>query len=403
MLNREWKKRNFLQVFIVIVLILNLGFTAFLGYKVIYDDNAKSEPLITNGADQDKNISINDSLNQFISNSNYNIESDLSQLVNQVSPSVVTVVTNSRIRDYFTDEITEVETGVGTGFFISEDGLLITNEHVVCGASKNEVTIIDSQKQKYKITSIQRDPIQDIAIIKVGVTEPVPYLKFINHNDQIEIGQGVIAVGNPLGINPGSVTSGIISGLDRNITAQGECDNRFTSKQYEGVLQTDAAINSGNSGGPLINLKGEVVGVNTATSSSANNISYAIPAQGIIRIIDRYIKNNGELKFPYIGVKHRMIDSNLSVSNEIPYGAYIVDIVEGSPADKSGLKKGDIITSINDKEVNFSLQTTLNRYFDPGDEVELSIFRPIKEIDFSSEDIKPIGREVKIKVVLGEQ
>jgi serine protease Do len=299
---------------------------------------------------------------------------------------------------------TETQQGIGTGFFVSEDGLLVTNEHVVCDSiNPSNVTIVTSENKTYSVQSIASDPFQDIAILKVDTKgDKISPLKFANSNSNLEPGQDVIAVGNPLGVNPGSVTRGIISGLGRNVSAQGNCQNKAVEKDYEGVIQTDAAINQGNSGGPLINLNGEVVGVNSATSTDANNISYAVPFQRVVRLLERYQNKNGKLTLPFLGVSYRMIDTNLATARGVPEGAFVMQVVAGGPADKVSIKRGDIITKLGDHKIDFSLQATLNQYFEPGQTVKAEVYRPNTTSLFGDE-VSVDGKTFTVDIVIGER
>lgn len=324
------------------------------------------------------------------------------ELVNKTAPAVVTVIGRSESRGLFSDQLLETQE-IGTGFFISEDGLLVTNEHVVCDARTSEnLSIVTAKGKTYQVDAFASDSTQDIAILKVNTGgDKVSTLKFANPDTQVVVGEDVIAIGNPLGTNPGSVTRGIISGVNRNITAAGQCGNRNTRKDYEGILQTDAAINSGNSGGPLINLNGEVIGVNSATSEGANNISYSIPFQRVLKLIDRYQKNNGRLTSPYIGIQYRMVDANRAKQYNVPAGALVSLVVRSGPAEAAGIKPGDIITKLGDKSIEFSLQTTLSQYFEPNQEINVELYRPAR-VNALGQDFDTGGKLTTVKLKIGE-
>lgn len=399
------KRRSALWVAEFFVLIIALiGFTSvgYLGWKYyktffngLGDTNRSSN-------------STNSNSTNFTSNVVFEPSGGVVDLVSKSAPSVVTVISKSdnRTPGDNTDDQTE---GVGTGFFVTEDGTLITNEHVVCGSPKAEtLSIITSDNKSYTVDSFVVDSVQDIAILKVNTNgDKVKALKFANVNSALMTGQDVIAIGNPLGTNPGSVTKGIISGLNRNISAQGSCLNKAVQKDYEGVIQTDAAINSGNSGGPLLNFNGEVIGVNSATSSGANNISYSVPFQRVLKILQRYQSNNGKLTFPFLGVQYTMIDPTLSQTSGLPIGALARSVVGSSAADKAGIQKGDIITKINDRNIEFSLQADLNQYFEPNQKVKIEIFRPSTLEPTGSTSIggkvKVQGKNLTLDVTIGEK
>lgn len=396
----EPKKRSNKKLWITLLVLPLLGLCAlftggagYLGYQY-YKENRGS---LLNGEDQPPTT-------DFTTQTIYTPTGDIIDLVKQVGPSVVTVVSKTQVSTLFSDESAEVQNGTGTGFFVSENGLLITNQHVVCDStSASNISIVTSQNKTYEVESFAADPTQDIAILKVKTNgEKVPFLKFANTSSQLLVGQDVLAIGNPLGVNPGSVTRGIVSGLGRNIQAQGQCGNRTTVKEYEGVIQTDAAINPGNSGGPLLNLKGEVIGVNSATSSNANNISYAVPFDRVVKLLNRYETGRGSLKFPYLGVQYTMIDPNAAKANDVPEGAFVRQVVAEGPAAKAGLRKNDIITKIGDKKIEFSLQSTLNQHFEPGQTVKVELYRPNITSLFGGE-VNLEGQTLTIDVVVGER
>lgn len=274
------------------------------------------------------------------------------------------------------------EMGGGTGFIIASDGLIATNKHVVSD-SEAEYTVLTNDGKKYSAKVLALDPLQDIAIIKIEANN-LPVLK-LGNSDSLEIGQTVIAIGNALGEFRNTVSSGIISGLLRTITASGG----GISEQLEDIIQTDAAINPGNSGGPLLNLYGEVIGMNTAVVQGAENIGFAIPINKVKRdLVD--IQTKGKIVYPFLGVRYVLVTKAIAESNKLPvdYGALITRgdnnepaITPDSAADKAGLKEGDIILELNGIKINEdnSLAKLLSRYR-PGDKVSLKILREGKEL-----------------------
>jgi len=336
-------------------------------------------------------------INNVISGQVFEAKGDIVNIVDKSSPAIVTVVVKSPQNNRNNLDLDERRTiGSGTGFFITNDGTLITNEHVVCGARAEDLLIVTSDQKNYTVSAVSVDSAQDVAIIRVKIgNDKVSSLKFANPESRLRPGQQVIAIGNPFGNNPGSVTTGIISGIDRNISATGSCGGALNeTKDYEGVIQTDAAINSGNSGGPLLNMNGEVIGVNSATLRGANNISYTVPYTTVLKILDRYYKNNNQIISPFIGVTHQIIDPSESRAVNLPAGAVVLSVQSGSPADKAGVKQGDVITKIGDKEVNFSLVATLNQYFEPGQKTTLTVFRP-------SENDRLKGQTLTLEITIG--
>jgi serine protease Do len=254
---------------------------------------------------------------------------------------------------------------IGSGFIVSDDGMIVTNKHVV-SSPQGKYQIVTSNDKKYEVKNIYRDPLNDVAIIKIDPKDnPDIELKAIDLGDSsgLMVGQYVAAIGTALGEFRNTVTTGIISGLGRGITA-GSPYEGFVER-LDNIIQTDAAINPGNSGGPLLNSKGQVIGVNTAVSSSGQNIGFAIP----INIIKDSLSNfneTGQFNRPYLGVAYRMISKDVAILNDLPEGAYVQSVVADSSADKAGIRRGDIIMRIDGKKV--------------GEENELSFFIREKKV-----------------------
>lgn len=270
------------------------------------------------------------------------------------------------------------EVGGGSGFIVSSDGLVVTNKHVVSEVDAS-YTVFMSTGKKYEATVVATSPVQDLALLKINATGlPVVAL---GDSDSIRIGQTAIAIGNPLGEFANTVSVGVVSGLARNIVAS---DGAGTAEQLEGVLQTDAAINPGNSGGPLINLRGEVIAINTAIVSDANGIGFAIPVNNIKRDI-RSVVQTGKIVVPFMGVHYVTITKEIVKQNNLPveYGALIQQsgsneaaVVPGSPAEKAGLREGDIILALDGVDITEkeSLVTRIQKY-SVGDVVKLLVLR----------------------------
>jgi serine protease Do len=278
------------------------------------------------------------------------------------------------------------QTGAGSGFFISSDGLVLTNKHVV-EDTEAKYTVLTQDGKKYDAKVLSVDPVNDLALVKVDIHN-APTLIFAD-SSKIEIGQRVIAIGNSLGQYSNTVTTGIVSGIGRNITAGGA----GVSEQLEGVIQTDAAINPGNSGGPLLNIYGQVVGVNTAIDQQGQLVGFAIPANDAKRSVDSYAKN-GKIVKPFLGVRYVIItptvkdQNNLTVDN----GAYVISgvdskgavspaVLPGSAADNAGIKEHDILTSVNGQQIdqNNSLASLIKQY-NPNDKLTVTILRDKKII-----------------------
>jgi Trypsin-like serine proteases, typically periplasmic, contain C-terminal PDZ domain len=245
------------------------------------------------------------------------------------------------------------EIGGGTGFIVSSDGLILTNKHVV--SDKNaSYTVYLNTGEKYEAKVLAVDPIDDIALIKIEAHN-LPTLT-LGDSDGIKVGQTVIAIGNALGEFRNTVSVGVVSGLSRSITASDASGNTET---IDNVIQTDAAINLGNSGGPLINLKGEVIGINTAIASGAENIGFAIPINRAKKAIESYQKF-GKITAPYIGIRYILINSAIQKQNNLPvdYGAWInagsskePAVISNSPAAQQDSKKAILFWNSMEKKL----------------------------------------------------
>ncbi len=284
------------------------------------------------------------------------------------------------------------EVGAGSGFFVSSDGLVLTNRHVVSDKAADYV-VITNEGKKYKSKVLALDPVQDLAIIKIqdpAATTPeaikFPAIK-IGNSDGIKIGQGAIAIGNALGEFTNTVSVGVVSGLGRSISAVQKGNGN--SENLEGIIQTDAAINLGNSGGPLLNLKGEVIGINTATAEGAQSIGFAIPINIAKRDIGQIIATN-KIVYPFLGVRYITVDDAAKEKYKlsVDYGALVIRgangeaaVTAGSAAQKAGIKEKDVILQINNDKVTSasSLRAILEKY-DPTDKITIKILRADKEI-----------------------
>ncbi|MCX6759093.1 MAG: trypsin-like peptidase domain-containing protein [Candidatus Nealsonbacteria bacterium] len=285
------------------------------------------------------------------------------------------------------------EVGGGTGFIVSDDGMILTNKHVVLD-TEADYTVLTNDGKSYPAKVLARDPVQDLAVIKIDqekiVNSPGNFTltKFpvvrLGDSDALQIGQTVIAIGNALGEFRNTVSVGVVSGLGRSITASGG----GLSETIEDVIQTDTAINQGNSGGPLLNLKGEVVGIDTAMVQGAQNIGFAIPINKAKKDIEQ-IKTLGKIVYPYLGVRYVLITEKIQEDNNllVSYGAWIIKgyqgesaVASGSAAEKAGLKEKDIILEFNEERITVenSLAKIIMKY-NPGDRVVLKILRNGKE------------------------
>ena len=306
--------------------------------------------------------------------------SAVSDAVKKVSPAVVSISSKQNITDVFGRTLEQ--TGGGTGFIITSDGLIATNKHVVSDANA-KYTVYTSDGKEYEAKVKALDSLNDFAVLKIEATG-LPVVD-LGDSDNVDVGQWVIAIGNALGEFQNTVTVGVVSAKDRKITASGGGE----SEQLSGLIQTDAAVNSGNSGGPLTNLKGQVVGITTATAENAQSLGFAIPINVVKKAIDS-IKKTGTIERPMIGVRYVLISKEIAKANSlsINHGAWIlrgtnvsdVAVIPGSPADKAGLKENDIITKINGEEIteDNSLTKILQKY-NVGDSIDLTVLRQGKE------------------------
>lgn len=266
---------------------------------------------------------------------------------------------------------------IGTGFVVDKSGLIITNQHVVSQLNQ-DYRVVTADGKSYEVEDIIIDDSNDIALLKINATDLVPLS--LGDSSKLKVGQLVIAIGTPLGEYAGSVTTGIISGLNRSVTTRSGSFWSQTSQQYDDVIQTDAAINPGNSGGPLLNSSGEVIGVNFATTSGADNISFALPANSVSKRLEEYRKF-GKFIRPYMGVEYRTITKlEEQYYQNVKAGALIIRVVSNSPASKGGLKKGDIITKFGDKAVDSALASMISDR-EVGEEIKLEVYRDGKMIE----------------------
>lgn len=288
-----------------------------------------------------------------------------------------------KIPDILVDKRGMVQIGGGSGFIVDAGGIILTNKHVISDA-KAEYTVVMNDGRKFPAEILSRDPINDVAIIRV----PIGNLATVNLGDttSLELGESVVAIGNALGIFKNTVSLGIVSGLSRSIAAQAEPN--APPQEMRGLVQTDAAINPGNSGGPLVTLDGLAVGINAALIFGAQNIGFAIPINAARRDLDD-IKKYGRIRRPLLGVRYMMIDENLKDKYKLPvnYGALIVGegpndhgVVKGGPADKVGIKEKDIVLELNSNKLDkdHPIQDFLEN-MPVGQQIELVVLRNDKK------------------------
>lgn len=274
--------------------------------------------------------------------------------------------------------------GGGSGFIISTDGLIVTNKHVV-NDPQAEYTVYLNDGRKFEAKVLARHPTDDLAIIKIKA-ENLPTLP-LGDSNKLKLGQFVIAIGNALGEFQNTVSFGVISGLKRTIIASDEQGN---VERLENLIQTDAAINFGNSGGPLINLKGEVIGVNTAMAGGAENVGFAIPIERAKKMLKEF-QTKGKIEIPFLGVYYLLVNDDIQKKLNLPvnYGAYLYRedksaIIPNSPAEKADLKDKDIILEIDGEKITYQnslAQLILKK--NVGQKVNLKILRENKTLNLS--------------------
>lgn len=316
--------------------------------------------------------------------------------VKKVQQAVVSIVFTKDVNlpNFFGFETpTQTQQGGGSGFILTSDGLIATNKHVanIDGA---QYTVIAQDGKKYDAKVVSVDPVTDFAILKIDAKN-LPVVDF-GDSDSLDIGQRVIAIGNALGEFQNSVTVGVVSGKERSLTASDTSGS--ASEALDGLLQTDAAINSGNSGGPLVNLRGQVIGINTATAAKgqAEGLGFAIPINSIKTAIDS-VKKTGKITRAYLGVRYTPVDQKIAAIKGMKDARGVLVIGSGnmaavekdSPADKAGIKEGDIILKINNDDINENtpLRSVLGKY-SPDQEISLTILKD--------------GKEENVKVRLGK-
>lgn len=312
------------------------------------------------------------------------VETAITQAVQNVGPAVVTVVATIPGQQTFFGP-TGDETSTGSGVFISADGYILTNNHVIEGAKQLQVIYADGSQRN--ATLVGTDQYSDLAVLKVSGN--VPAVATLGDSDALNPGETVIAIGSPLGDFKNTVTVGVVSATGRSI-------DTGAGYSIEGLIQTDAAINQGNSGGPLVNLAGEVIAINSlivrnsGTGTVAEGLGFAIPINTARAVSEQIIKS-GFVSRPYLGISWQPITPHVAAIYRLPveYGVYITDVAYNSPASAAGLQVGDIITGIGDTTLD-DTHEYLNSLFQysAGDTVTLTVFRD--------------NRQFQVQVTLGE-
>jgi len=320
-------------------------------------------------------------------------DGSIADVANKVSTSVVSIVTSIQTTSYnfFGQGRSSTSSAAGTGIIVSSDGYILTNKHVIEDATSISV-VLDDGTTYSDVELVATDPLNDVAYLKIkNVSDLTPAT--LGDSKTISVGQQVIAIGNALGEYQNTVTSGIISGTGRSVTASDS--SGYNVETLNDMIQTDAAINSGNSGGPLVNAAGEVIGINTATSSTAENMGFAIPISSVKGMLSQ-LTETGKAERAYIGVYTTEITASIATAYNLPVtsGAYVYSsssytaVISDGPAAKAGIKDKDIITAVNGVKIGAagSLSSLIGEY-KPGDTIQLTVLRS--------------GNEIAVNVTLG--
>lgn len=290
-----------------------------------------------------------------------------------------------RVPQYRQEGTEKKEIGGGTGFIVSQDGLILTNKHVV-SYQNVDYTVFTNDEKKYEARVLARDPVNDIAILKIKAKD-LPVVE-LGDSDKLQIGQTVIAIGNALAEFRNTVSVGVISGLGRSITA-GSLFGR--TEQLERIIQTDAAVNQGNSGGPLVNLNGQVIGINVAMAMGAENIGFSIPINDAKKSIQD-VKEKGRIVIPFLGVRYILVNKTIQEKNNlsVDYGALVIRgekvgdlaVIPGSAADKAGIQENDIILEIDGERITEDnpLSKIIMKH-SVGDKISLKVLHKGEEIE----------------------
>jgi serine protease Do len=356
---------------IIVVAAASAVVGAYIGGRmVIINQAARVTPIVEPSPTVEKIES--QVINQSINISSSEIDTVITRAVEEIEPAVVTVEGVVPGTQTFFGRTADAMVS-GSGFIISKDGYIVTNNHVVEDTSELSVVLSDGTELPAEIVS--RDSYADLAVLKVEGT--MPAVAPLGSSEDLKPGETVIAIGSPLGTFRNSVTVGVISATGRTLD---------TGEGYymENLIQTDAAINSGNSGGPLVNLAGEVIGVNavvvrgsSSSSASAEGLGFAIPSDTVKLISDQIIEK-GYFARPYMGIGVQNITSSIAKRYNFPvdWGSYITEVISGSPAAEAGLRAGDIITHLGEVEITEDI-TYLNALlmYQPGQTIEVEFYR----------------------------
>lgn len=358
--------------FVAAVAMLLIGGTA--GYGGAYLQNemqSSATPTVLTSSEEDGNATVTAN------------EESIAAVAKAVSPSIVSIITTTERTSRFYNQSYQ-QGGAGTGMIVSSDGYIMTNKHVVDGASDVSV-VMQSGDTFENVEVVGVDPLNDVAFLKIKNVTDLPAVT-LGDSKTIRIGQGVVAIGNALGQYQNTVTSGIVSGTGRPVVASSGGVSGDSAESLTDLIQTDAAINSGNSGGPLLNLKGQVIGINTAVSTEGQGIGFAIPIGATKGMLQNLVET-GKVERPYLGVQYVSINAQVREEYDLTVnrGDYITatsgrSVQSGGPAAKAGIRDGDIITAVNGFKVGeIASVASLVSEYQPGDKVEVTLLRDGKE------------------------
>ncbi len=308
-------------------------------------------------------------------------ENSVIDVTEKSSPSVIAIGISRRVVNPFDPYAVpkREDSTIGTGFLVSDKGVIVTNKHVVADTN-TKYTVVTRDGQKYETKKIYRDPTLDLALVQVDATGLKPLE--LGDSSKLKVGQLAIAIGNALGRFTNTVTTGVISGLGRRVVAGDPYSG--SAESLDNLIQTDAAINPGNSGGPLLNSAGQVIGVNVATTEGAQNIGFAVPINAVKPIVDEFLAT-GTISRPFLGIRYRFISKDVAILNEVPQGAYIQEVVLNGPADKAGSREGDIITKINGQTIDAEKKVAeIISQSRIGAQLELTVWRDGKELKLTA-------------------